>query len=108
VSAEERGERFWWAVLVRACEQEATEGFRAKRDMDAWHLAHEAANAARHELIKLGLNIDDVFHAADAEFLRLFNEAKVREAERKKEMVDGDRLLDEAAKLITKHEGSAL
>ena len=97
-----RDERVWWAVLVRACEQQATEIER--HDMDAWMRAHEVEMVARGELVRLGINLDDVFPDADAEFLRLCEAAERRAKAAQEQLADAERSLADAKAFLAKHE----
>lgn len=101
--ARKRGERFWWAVLVRANEQMTTECCRRPPDMDEWHLAHNVGLRARGELVKLGLNLDHVFPPADEEFLCMMRGERRRVADEVAARNDGLRLLDEVDALLKKH-----
>jgi hypothetical protein len=102
--ASKKTERLWWAVLVRAEEQATTELTRQPPDMDAWMLVHRVNLRARGELIKLGLNLDNVFPPADDEFLRLLRMEREAEETRKQEMAKAKAFVKKFDTLIAKLE----
>jgi hypothetical protein len=66
-------ERQLWAILVRANEQQTIE---IQRDIDACMTALAVDGWARGELVKLGVNLDEVFAESDEEFLRRYRVAR--------------------------------
>lgn len=101
-----KDERFWWAVLVRANEQMTSECCRTPPDMDAWLLAHRVGLEARTKLVELDINLDEVFPAADDEFLRLLEVEKQAEAARKHDVAQGIVTIDKIDALLKEHEVS--
>jgi hypothetical protein len=67
-------ERLLWAILVRANEQQTIE---IRRDIDACMAALSVDGWVRRELVKLGVNLDDVFHSSDDEFMRRYRAARL-------------------------------
>lgn len=73
-------ERAWWAVLVRATEQETHAAMRHPRDMDEWHRSNRVAQRARRELVALGVAGMATMDVAEQTFRSLYQAEKDADA----------------------------
>jgi hypothetical protein len=70
--------------------------------MDEWSASHAVEMQARRELVKLGLNLDELMPAADDEFLARYHAVRRQAQEEKEARIRHDELVQAAEALLAR------